>query len=121
MFSCEYCKIFNKSFYCRIPRAFSSSLLRAIIARNHLLFFKIFLNFVYFCRNFQILYIFLSFLNILLPFFCAFSENRAHALTFYNRPLTPPVAAYGGFALSLVKRKFGYKKSFRFMSYYRLC
>ena len=33
-------------------RTFSSSLLRAIIARNHLLFFKIISNFEHFCPNF---------------------------------------------------------------------
>ena len=37
-----------------VNRAFSSSLLNAVIARSHLPFFKIFLNFVYFCPNFQI-------------------------------------------------------------------
>ena len=41
-------------------RAFSSSLLRAIIARNHLFFFKIFSHLVYFCPTFQ----------ICCPFFC---------------------------------------------------
>ena len=38
----------------RYIRTFSSSLLCAIIARNHLLFFKIFSNFVHFCPVFQI-------------------------------------------------------------------
>ena len=53
-------------------RTFSSSLLRAIIARNHLLFFKIISNFEHFCPNFQIFCCFLPFLAffcIFLPFF----------------------------------------------------
>ena len=37
-------------------RAFSSSLLRAIAARNHLPFLKIFSNLVHFCANFQIFF-----------------------------------------------------------------
>ena len=45
-------KIFKN--YFSIIRAFSSSLLRVIIARNNLPFFKIFSNFVYFCPIFQI-------------------------------------------------------------------
>ena len=35
-------------------RIYSGSLLHLIIARNHLLFFEIFLDFVHFCPNFQI-------------------------------------------------------------------
>ena len=35
-------------------RVYSSSLLHVIITGNHLPFFKIFSNFVYFCSNFQI-------------------------------------------------------------------
>ena len=42
-------------------RAYSSSLLRAIIARSHLPFFKILSNFVHFCPNFQIFCRFLPF------------------------------------------------------------
>ena len=58
-------------------RVFSSSLLRAIIARNHLPFFKIF----------SILYVFAKILNILpffltfSPFFVLFLKNLTHALT----------------------------------------
>ena len=47
-------------------RTLSSSLLRAITARNHLPFLKIFSNFVHFCPNFQIL---CPFFNTFLPFF----------------------------------------------------
>ena len=50
-------------------RAYYSSLLRAIIARSHLLFFKIFSNFVYFWPNFHIFCPFLPFFNIFLLFF----------------------------------------------------
>ena len=42
----------------------SSSLLRAIIAHNHLRFFKIFLNFVHFWAKFQTFHPFLFFFNI---------------------------------------------------------
>ena len=49
-------------------RAHSSSLLHAIIAHNHLPFFKIFSNFVHFCPNFQIFCHFLPFFNIFCPF-----------------------------------------------------
>ena len=52
-------------------RAFSSSLLRAIVTRNHLPFFKIFSNLVHFCPNFQIFCPFLT-------FFCLFyGKSRA--------------------------------------------
>ena len=44
-----------------LGRAFSSCLLRAIIARNHLPFFKILSNFVHFCLNVQIFCPFLPF------------------------------------------------------------
>ena len=54
-----------------VNRAYSSSLLRAIIACNHLPFFKIFSNFVHFCPNFQ----------IFCPFLALFLKNRTHALT----------------------------------------
>ena len=64
-------------------RAFSSSLLRAIIVRNHLPFFKVFSNFVHFCPTFQI---FCPFLTFFCPFFPLFLKNRTHALTFWNRP-----------------------------------
>ena len=46
-------------------RAFSSSLMRTIVTRNHLPFFKIFPNLVHFCPNFQI---FCPFLTFFLPF-----------------------------------------------------
>ena len=51
-----------------LGRAYSSSLLRAmraIIARNHLLIFKLFSNFVHFCPNFQIFCPFLPFFGII--------------------------------------------------------
>ena len=64
-------------------RAFSSSLLRAIIVRNHLPFFKVFSNFVHFCPTFQI---FCPFLTFFCPFFPLFLKNRTHVLTFWNRP-----------------------------------
>ena len=64
-------------------RAFSSSLLRAIIAHNHLRFFKIFSNFVHFRPNVQRFCPFLSFFNIFSPPFLAlFLKNSTHALTF---------------------------------------
>ena len=53
--------------YVRVYRAYSSSLLRAIITCNPLLFFKIFSKFVYFCPNFEIFCPFSTFL-------CPFSE-----------------------------------------------
>ena len=49
-------------------RAFSNNFLRTIIACNHLSFFKIFLNFVHFCANFQI--------------FCPFSE-KSHPYSYF--------------------------------------
>ena len=60
-------------------RAFSSSLLCAIIAGNHLPFSKCF----------QILYIFAQISRIFclfLLFFALFLKNCTHSLTFYNRP-----------------------------------
>ena len=60
-------------------RAFSSSLLRAIIARNHLLFFKIFSNFVHFCPNFQI---FCPFLTFFLSWPSRISPNRCFSVNF---------------------------------------
>ena len=56
-------------------RAFSSSLLRAIVARNHLSFFKIFSNLVHFCLNFQIFCPFLT-------FFCL-SSGKSHACPYF--------------------------------------
>ena len=55
--------------------AYSSSLLRAIIACSHLSFLKTFSNFVNFWQNFRIFRPFLTFLNILL-------KNGTHVLTF---------------------------------------
>ena len=49
-------------------KAYSSSLLHAIIAHSHLPFLKILWNFVYFCPNFQIFFPFSTFL-------CPFSEK----------------------------------------------
>ena len=62
-----------------LGRAFSSSLRRAIVACNHLPFFKIFSNFVHFCKKFSNI---LPFFNIFLSFFALFLKNRTHALTF---------------------------------------
>ena len=64
---CKPLEDFRK-FLSTFTRAYSSSLLRAIIARNHLLFFKIFSTFVHFCPNFQIFCPYCPFLNIFLPF-----------------------------------------------------
>ena len=55
--------------------AFSSSLLDAIIARNHLSLFKIFSNLVHFCPNSQIFSPFLT-------FFCPFS-GKSHACPYF--------------------------------------
>ena len=60
-------------------RVFSSSLLRAIVARSHLPFFKIFSNLQHYCPNFQIICSFLIFFDF-------FLENHMHSLTFYKRP-----------------------------------
>ena len=49
-------------------RAYSSNVLYAIIAHNHLALFKIFSNFVYFSPNFQIFCLFSTFL-------CHFSQK----------------------------------------------
>ena len=62
----------------KLNRAYSSSFLRAIIARNHLPFFKIFSNFVHFCPNFQIFCPFLNFFVL----FCPFSE-KSHACPYF--------------------------------------
>ena len=51
-------------------RIYSGSLLHLIIARNHLLFSEVFLDFVHFCPNFQIFCSFLPIFNI----FCVFSS-----------------------------------------------
>ena len=51
-----------------LRRAYSSSLLRVIIACNHLPFLKIFSNFVYFYQNFQVFCPFSTFC-------CPFSEK----------------------------------------------
>ena len=61
-------------------KVFSGSLLRAKIARNHLLF-QICSNFVHFCQNFQIFSPFFPFL-IFLYILALFLKNRTHALTF---------------------------------------
>ena len=68
-------RAFPKNF---TTRAFSSSLLRAIITRNHLPFFKIFSNFEHFCPDFQIFCPFFLLFNIFAPFL----KNHAYALTF---------------------------------------
>ena len=58
-------------------RAYSSSLLHAIITQKHLLFFKIFSSFVHFCSNFQIFFPFSTFL-------CPFSE-KSQPMPFISR------------------------------------
>ena len=63
---------------CPHSRAYSSSLLYAAIAQNHLPFFKTFSIFVHFCPNFQIFH-FSAF------FFALFLKNCMHAITFWNR------------------------------------
>lgn len=63
-------------------RTFSSSLLLAIIARNHPSFFKIFSHFLHFCPNVQIFCPFLPIFNIVFALFCFFSEKSQHAHTF---------------------------------------
>ena len=61
-------------------RAYSSSLLHVIITHNHLLFFKIFWNFVHFCPNSQIFFPISIFLG-------SFSEkSQLLPFTFENRP-----------------------------------
>ena len=52
-----------------VIRALSSSLLRAIITRNHVPFFKIFSNFVHFWANFQIFCSFFDLFKHFFPFF----------------------------------------------------
>ena len=51
-----------------ISRAYSSSLLRVIISRNHSSFFQIFSNFVHFAHIFKYCALFC----LILPFFCYF-------------------------------------------------
>ena len=65
-------------------RAYSSSSLRAIIANNHLLFLKIFSNFVYFCPKFQIFCLISCLFNIFLPFLFPFSE-KLHACPYFPK------------------------------------
>ena len=62
----------NLTYYFSVSRACSISLLRAIITRNHLPFFKIFSNFVHFCPNLQTFCPFLTSLTIFCPFFALF-------------------------------------------------
>ena len=64
---CKPLEDFRK-FLSTFTRAYSSSLLRAIIARNHLLFFKIFSNFGTFLSKFSNILPLLPFLNTFLPF-----------------------------------------------------
>ena len=61
-----------------LSRAYSNSLLRAIVARNHLPFFKIFSNFVHFCPNFQIF-------NPFLPLFNIFFLKKRQKLTEHTK------------------------------------
>ena len=61
-------KYFEQYWLTDQDKAFSSILLQAIIACYHLPFFKIILNFVYFCPNFHV-FPFLPFLKTLLPYF----------------------------------------------------
>ena len=72
----KFLKLIHKS------KAFSGSLLPAIMARNHLPFFKIFSSVVHFCPHFQIFFTFLPFLNIFLPFFSLFLKNRIRNPTY---------------------------------------
>ena len=60
-------------------RTCSNSVLSAIIACNHLPFFKTFSNFVHFCPNFQIFCPFQHFFALVL-------NNCTHALTLQNTP-----------------------------------
>ena len=68
------CKIWptNLTHYFSVSRACSISLLRAIITRNHLPFFKTFSNFVHFCPNLQTFCPFLTSLTIFCPVFALF-------------------------------------------------
>ena len=50
------------SWYTQIPEWYSSSLLHAIIANNHMSFFKIFSNFVHSCPNFVLFVLFWAYL-----------------------------------------------------------
>ena len=91
MWSTSQWTSFDNGSFCErcVCRAFSSSLLCAIITHNHLPF-KIFSYFVQLCPNFWIFYTFLPFLNIFLHFFALFLKNRTHALSrigpgMYNR------------------------------------
>ena len=52
--------LFRKNLHL-IDRAYSTSVIRVIIAHNYLPFFKIIPNFVHFCRNFQIFFPFCPF------------------------------------------------------------
>ena len=63
----------NKKLQCS-NRAYSQSLLHAIIMCNYLPFFKIFSHFVHFCPNYQIFCPFLPFL-IFFALFLSFSEK----------------------------------------------
>ena len=64
-----------------IPRVFSSSLLRPIIAWKYLPNFKIFFKFCTFLPKFSNILLFLSFFNIFSPFLDLFLKKRKHALS----------------------------------------
>ena len=64
-------------------RAFSSTLLRAIIARNHLHFFKISSTFLYFCPNFQIFFPFFALFKHFFTLFLPFFSEKSHACPYF--------------------------------------
>ena len=61
-------------------RALSSSLLRAIVAHNHLPFFKIFSNLIHLCLNFQII----CSLLIFFLFFCFSRKSHTCTLLYFE-------------------------------------
>ena len=67
--------LYNKN----IDRAYSSSLLRTIIARNHLPFFQNIVKFSIFLPKFLSYF---PFFNIFPPVIALFLKNRTHACTF---------------------------------------
>ena len=73
-----------------VSRAYSSSLLRVIISRNHSSFFQIFSNFVHFCPYFQILCPFLPYFALFLLFFGLF-----FALFFWKVARMPLLSVIG--------------------------
>ena len=76
-------------------RAFSSSLLHAIISHNHLPFFKIFSNFVHFCWNFRILYSFMPLLTFVYPVLSFSWKILCMSLLSRKGPALPLICAVG--------------------------